>query len=64
MLCSLCIFADSVCLWVLLRHCRLESWGCGTDGVWSFTGLTVAALLSAAASIGAGAMALIINLLP
>ena len=64
MLCSLCILADSVCLWVLLRHCRLESWGCGADGVWSFTGLTVAALLFGAALIGAGAMALAVNLLP
>ena len=64
MLCSLCVLADSVCLWVLLRHCRLESWGCGADGVWSVSGLTVAALLTAAASIGAGAMGLIINLLP
>lgn len=63
MLCSLCIFADSVCLWVLLRHCRLESWGCGADGAWSFTGLTMAALLFGAASIGAGATGLAVNLL-
>lgn len=64
MLCAVCVLADSVCLWVLLRHCRLESWGCGADGVWSFSGLTVAALLFGAFSAGVGAMALAFNLLP
>ena len=63
MLCAVCILADSVCLWVLLRHGRPESRGCGADGVWSFTGLTVAALLFTASSIGVGAMALAVNLL-
>ena len=63
MLCSLCVLADSACLWVLLRHGRLESWGCGAGDAWSFSGLTVAALLSAAFSAGVGTMALAFNLL-